>query len=574
MFVFLFTSALLGLLASILVFFWAALALGMAYLVADAWVGWFFWEYHLQWVVLIGVIAAVNAVVLTRATEKTKKRILMVTIPVVYLFTLEQASLVTKMLTYDWDMTPVLNDWEAEVFTRDATLAEIPNPYSISGQNVLAYARSLGQSSEEEKANVFSLLPEAENSSEEVRDIIFVGQRESPSDPYNTFTEPRTLGRGASLMEVCHLFTHPLFSVGPEKNSPEIIDVRDFVFQYSQQFPVLTPPYEESEARFTRYEIGTDKPSKPYHGIELSNDFPCTPTENHNGSYCRTSGVLIESVAEGSPADLAGLAAGMRIAQMKAELWGEPSGVWPKEPWGKLDGNSPARMQEILEQTEPGLQMEIRLFDERNGWSEAIYYEVGGTESDKLYWSKLFEQAFSKRSTCVPQPMKESLRLTQRGHIFYPDTRIRPTWFAGEVSGQSEISFEKTCLPCIFFTKEYHPKILDVFNTQYLEYRAARRYLEQKIESYKETFDDSASNRELANQLSELMRSEYYQTRGEGLSGQYKIYTLLHGIFFVLNTVFFLWGGITEILKSRWDKYRQAWILKSRRPVYWWDKYR
>ena len=157
--------------------------------------------------------------------------------------------------------------------------------------------------------------------------------------------------------------------------------------------------------------------------------------------------------------------------------------------------------------------------------------------------------------------MKESLRLSQRGHIFYPDTRIRPTWFAGEASSQSEISFEKTCLPCIFFTKEYHPKILDVFNTQYLEYRAARPYLEQKIESYKETFDESASNRELANQLSELMRSEYYQTRGEGLSGQYKIYTLLHGIFFVLNTVFFLWGGITE-------------ILKSRRPKYWWDKYR
>ena len=112
-----------------------------------------------------------------------------------------------------------------------------------------------------------------------------------------------------------------------------------------------------------------------------------------------------------------------------------------------------------------------------------------------------------------------------------------------------------------FFTKDYHPKILDLFNTQYLQYQAESTYLEKNIESYKETFDESKTSRELANQLSELMRSEYYLTRGEGLSGQYKIYTLLHGIFFVLNTVFFLWGGITE-------------ILKSRRPKYWWDKYR
>ena len=91
--------------------------------------------------VLIGVIAAVNAVVLSRSTEKTKKRILIVTIPVVCLFTLEQASLVTKMLTYEWDMTAVLNDWEAEVFNADAELAGIPEPYSISGQQVLANAR-------------------------------------------------------------------------------------------------------------------------------------------------------------------------------------------------------------------------------------------------------------------------------------------------------------------------------------------------------------------------------------------------------------------------------------------------
>ena len=133
-------------------------------------------------------------------------------------------------------------------------------------------------------------------------------------------------------MEVCHLFTHPLFSVGPEKNGPEIIDVRDLVFQYSQQFPVLTPPYQESDARFTRYEIGTDKPSKPYHGIELSNDFPCTPTENHNGPYCRTSGVLIESVAEGSPADLE---PGMRIAHMTAKIWGGTIGCLAERAMGE-----------------------------------------------------------------------------------------------------------------------------------------------------------------------------------------------------------------------------------------------
>ena len=102
MFVILLTSALVGLFAFSLLAFMAMGWVGLAYLIADAWVGWFFWEYHWQWVVLIGVIAAVNAVVLSRATEKTKKRILMVTIPVVYLFTLEQASLVTKMLVLIW----------------------------------------------------------------------------------------------------------------------------------------------------------------------------------------------------------------------------------------------------------------------------------------------------------------------------------------------------------------------------------------------------------------------------------------------------------------------------------------
>ena len=566
MFVILLTSALVGLFASALLAFMAMTWIGMAYLIADAWVGWFFWEYHWQWVVLIGVIAAVNAVVLSRSTEKTKKRILIVTIPVVYLFTLEQASLVTKMLTYEWDMTAVLNDWEAEVFNADAELAGIPEPYSISGQQVLANARYSKRIREEAKADVFSLLPEVKKSSEEVRDIIFVGQRESPSDPYNTFTEPRNLGRGASLAEVCHLFKHPLFSVGPEKYGPEFIDVRDLVFQYSQQFPVLTPRYEKSKARFTSYEMGTDKPSKPYHGMKLSDGPPGTFRETPNsGKIFLRTGVLIESVEEGSPADLAGLKAGMRIAMMKGEQRGKPSGVWPKEPWGKLNANSPAKMQEILEQTEPGLQMEIRLHEEgRYGgsyWSQPIYYEVGGSKSDKLYWSELFDQAFSKRSDCLPAPIKENLRRAQRAHIFYPDNRIRPGWRADKVSSESEVSFDTTCLPCIFFTKDYHPKILDLFNTQYLQYQAESTYLEKNIESYKETFDESKTSRELANQLSELMRSEYYLTRGEGLSGQYKIYTLLHGIFFVLNTVFFLWGGITE-------------ILKSRRPKYWWDKYR